>query len=278
MDRLADQSIASISAQLAAGADAFQLFDSWAGALSAADYRRFVQPHSARVFATLAERFPDVPGIHFGIGCDHLLEAMFEAGADRDRSRLAHADRRRPPRLGADVAVQGNLDPALVLAGAEVALAGADAVLADNAGHPAHIFNLGHGVPAEHRPRRARAVGHRPRARRPSMTVGVVLMAYGTPSTAAELPAVLHDIRRGRPPTDEQLAELAARYDAIGRRRPLPAHGPHRGAGGRAAGRARPDRTRRLPRRARHEARRTRASRTPSARSSTRRRPTSSGS
>jgi uroporphyrinogen decarboxylase len=146
MDRLADQSIASIGAQLAAGADAFQLFDSWAGALSAADYRRFVQPHSARVFATLAERFPDAPGIHFGIGCDHLLEAMFEAGPT-----VIGLDWRTPiaaarARLGADVAVQGNLDPALVLAGAEVALAGADAVLADNAGHPAHIFNLGHGV------------------------------------------------------------------------------------------------------------------------------------
>jgi uroporphyrinogen decarboxylase len=146
MERLAEQSIASISAQLAAGADAFQLFDSWAGALSAADYDRCVRPHSTRVFDALAESFPGAPGIHFGIGCDHLLESMVAAGPTVIgldwRTPIATARRR----LGADIAVQGNLDPALVLAGKAAALAGADAVLADNAGHPAHIFNLGHGV------------------------------------------------------------------------------------------------------------------------------------
>lgn len=146
MERLADQAIASIAAQLEAGAGAFQLFDSWAGALSDADYRRFVQPHSARVFEALRDRFPDAPGIHFGIGCDHLLESMTATGPSVVgldwRTPIAAARRR----LGHDVAVQGNLDPALVLAGVDVALAGADAVLADNGGHPAHIFNLGHGV------------------------------------------------------------------------------------------------------------------------------------
>jgi uroporphyrinogen decarboxylase len=146
MGRLADQAIASVTAQLAAGADAFQLFDSWAGALSLRDYDRFVLPHSRRVFATLADSFPDAPGIHFGIGCDHLLESMVRAGPTVIgldwRTPIAEARRR----LGGDRAVQGNLDPALVLAGVEVAIAGVDAVLADNAGHPAHIFNLGHGV------------------------------------------------------------------------------------------------------------------------------------
>ncbi len=146
MERLAAMAVTFIDVQLAHGAGAFQLFDSWAGALGRADYERFVQPHTRRVFAELATRHPAVPGIHFGIGCDHLLEAMWDAGA-----AVIGLDWRTPirtarRRLGPDVAVQGNLDPALVLAGADVALAGARAVLADNGGHPAHIFNLGHGV------------------------------------------------------------------------------------------------------------------------------------
>src|SRR5690606_32294371 len=126
-----DSAIAFIDAQLRHGAAAFQLFDSWAGSLSAADYDRFVFPHSARVFAELAERHPGVPGIHFGIGCDHLLERMFAAGP-----QVIGLDWRTPirdarARLGADTVVQGNLDPALVLAGVDVALRGARAVLDD---------------------------------------------------------------------------------------------------------------------------------------------------
>ena len=146
MTRLVQHSVEFISAQLSAGARAFQLFDSWAGSLSATDYREFVLPHSSAVFARLAERHPGTPGIHFGIGCDHLLEAMFEAGPrvlGLDwRTSIASAR----ARMGADLCVQGNLDPALVLAGRAPAIAGAERVLADNAGHPAHIFNLGHGV------------------------------------------------------------------------------------------------------------------------------------
>jgi uroporphyrinogen decarboxylase len=146
MDALAAMAVAFVDIQLVAGARAFQLFDSWAGTLSAADYDRFVLPYSRRVFAELAERHPDVPGIHFGVGCDHLLESMAAAGA-----RVIGLDWRTPiaaarKRLGDGIAIQGNLDPALVLAGADVALAGAAAVLADNAGQPGHIFNLGHGV------------------------------------------------------------------------------------------------------------------------------------
>ncbi len=146
MARLAGMAVAFIDVQLASGAQAFQLFDSWAGTLAAADYARYVLPHSRRVFAELAARHPCAPGIHFGIGCDHLLEAMWSAGPaviGLDwRTPIAAARRR----LGAEVAVQGNLDPALVLAGADVALRGARAVLDDNGGHPGHIFNLGHGV------------------------------------------------------------------------------------------------------------------------------------
>ena len=146
MERLAQHSVAFISAQLAAGAEAFQVFDSWAGALSRADYDRFVRPHTTAVFARLAELHPGVPGIHFGIGCDHLLESMDSVG-----NAVIGLDWRTPirearRRLGPDTRVQGNLDPALVLAGTEVAVSGADAVLDDNDGHPGHIFNLGHGV------------------------------------------------------------------------------------------------------------------------------------
>ncbi len=146
MERLTQHAIESISSQLANGARAFQLFDSWAGALSPSVYERLVLPHSTAVFAAITERFPDAPGIHYGIGCDHLLELMHAAGPrilGLDwRTSIAAARRR----MGADLVVQGNLDPALVLAGTAVALAGTDDVLADNGGHPGHIFNLGHGV------------------------------------------------------------------------------------------------------------------------------------
>lgn len=146
LDRLADLAITFIGVQLQHGAEAFQLFDSWAGALARRDYERYVLPHTRRVFEELAARHQEAPGIHFGIGCDHLLEVMWSAGP-----RVIGLDWRTPisaarTRLGADVVVQGNLDPALVLAGRAVALDATRAVLADNAGHPGHIFNLGHGV------------------------------------------------------------------------------------------------------------------------------------
>jgi uroporphyrinogen decarboxylase len=152
MQRLAQHAVASIAGQLDHGARAFQLFDSWAGALSRADYDTYVLPHSTAVFAALANHHPAVPGIHFGVGCDHLLESMLAAGP-----KVLGLDWRTPitaarQRMGSDLAVQGNLDPALVLAGADVALSATDAVLDDNgyldgARHPGHIFNLGHGVP-----------------------------------------------------------------------------------------------------------------------------------
>jgi uroporphyrinogen decarboxylase len=146
MEALAAMAVTFIGVQLDAGAQAFQLFDSWAGTLSAADYERYVLPHSRRVFAELAERRPDAPGIHFGVGCDHLLESMAAAGPQvvgLDWRTSIDAARKR---LGDGFALQGNLDPALVLAGADVALDGVAAVLADNGGHRGHVFNLGHGV------------------------------------------------------------------------------------------------------------------------------------
>jgi uroporphyrinogen decarboxylase len=158
MERLAESAVRFISLQLDSGASAFQLFDSWAGALARREYDRFVLPHSRRVFAELAELHPDAPGIHFGVGCDHLLESMHAAGPRVIGLdwRTSIADARR--RLGTDTVVQGNLDPALVLAGDEVALAGAQAVLSDNGGHAGHIFNLGHGVHPDSDPGVLRAV------------------------------------------------------------------------------------------------------------------------
>lgn len=155
MDRLATSAVTFIDAQLRAGAGAFQLFDSWAGSLSLADYQRFVLPHSTRVFAELRERHPDTPCVHFGIGCDHLLGSMYDAmptagprvlGLDW---RTTISDARH--RFSDDLVVQGNLDPSLVLAGTDAALMGTDAVLADNlrpdgTRNPGHVFNLGHGV------------------------------------------------------------------------------------------------------------------------------------
>jgi len=152
MERLVQHAGRFICTQIASGAEAFQVFDSWVGALSRRDYDRFVAPHSRELFAFVAAEHPDTPGIHFGIGCDHLLESMNSVGnavIGLDW-RTSIGDARR--RLGADTVVQGNLDPALVLAGAEAALAGVDEVLADNGGHPGHIFNLGHGVQPESDP------------------------------------------------------------------------------------------------------------------------------
>jgi uroporphyrinogen decarboxylase len=146
MEHLAQHSVEFISAQISAGAEAFQLFDSWAGALSRSDYDKYVKPHTTSVFSQLAERHPGVAGIHYGIGCDHLLESMNSVGNAIIGLDWRTTIRNARTRLGADTVVQGNLDPALVLAGSSIALSGAEAVLADNAGHAGHIFNLGHGV------------------------------------------------------------------------------------------------------------------------------------
>jgi uroporphyrinogen decarboxylase len=143
-ERLAEITSAFLRVQIDAGASAIQLFDSWAGALSEADYRTYVQPHSARVLGGLAGA--GVPRIHFGVGTGELLGAMGEAGAD-----VVGADWRIPldvasKRIGGDKAVQGNLDPALVFAGENVISAQVTRVLDEGRHAPGHVFNLGHGV------------------------------------------------------------------------------------------------------------------------------------
>ncbi|SDC95681.1 uroporphyrinogen decarboxylase [Rhodococcus tukisamuensis] len=146
---IADTTIAFLQAQLHAGVDAIQLFDSWAGTLSLAEYRTFVLPHSERVLAEVADA--GVPRIHFGVGTGELLGVMGEVGAD-----VVGVDWRIPldeaaRRVGPGKALQGNLDPAVLFAGAdaverEVRRIAAEADRALAAGATGHIFNLGHGV------------------------------------------------------------------------------------------------------------------------------------
>jgi uroporphyrinogen decarboxylase len=144
LDRLADMVVASLRAQVEAGAAAVQVFDSWAGLLSPADYRRSVLPATRRIFAGLEDL--GVPRIHFGVGTGELLELMAEAGPD-----VVGVDWRVPldrarARLGDHVVVQGNLDPAACLAPWDVVAREATAVLDANGGRPGHVFNLGWGV------------------------------------------------------------------------------------------------------------------------------------
>ncbi|HET7026559.1 MAG TPA: uroporphyrinogen decarboxylase [Candidatus Limnocylindrales bacterium] len=143
LDRLADVSIAYLRAQVEAGVEVVQLFDSWVGALSPADYRRFVAPPTARIFAALAPL--GVPTIHFGTGTAGLLEAMAAAGGEVVgvdwRIGLGDAWARLPGR-----AIQGNLDPQLMLGSWPDARRQVDGILDEAGGRPGHVFNLGHGV------------------------------------------------------------------------------------------------------------------------------------
>jgi uroporphyrinogen decarboxylase len=145
-DRLAAITRTFLTVQAGAGAAAVQLFDSWAGALSEADYRRFVLPHSTVVLTGITEAAPDLPRIHFGVGTGHLLPAMAEAGAT-----VVGVDWRTPldqatAALGPGVAVQGNLDPCTLLAPPHVIAQEVDRVIAEGRAAPGHVFNLGHGV------------------------------------------------------------------------------------------------------------------------------------
>jgi uroporphyrinogen decarboxylase len=142
MERLSVMVVAYLRAQVEAGADVVQLFDSWVGGLGPADYREFVQPHVRRIFGALV----DVPTIHFGTGTSALLELLGEAGGDvigvDHRVSLADAWHR----VGPDRGIQGNLDSARLLAGWDATRGGAQVVLDEAAGRLGHVFNLGHGV------------------------------------------------------------------------------------------------------------------------------------
>jgi uroporphyrinogen decarboxylase len=142
-DKLATIVADYLKAQIDAGADAIQLFDSWVGALNAEDYREFALPHTKKIFAAIQGR---VPTIHFGVNTGSILGDMREAGGD-----VIGADWRIPldeawDRIGVDRGVQGNLDPTLLLGPRERLFAGAADVLRRASGRPGHIFNLGHGI------------------------------------------------------------------------------------------------------------------------------------
>ena len=166
LEKLADAFVAYAVAQAEAGADAVQLFDSWIGVLSPADYEEFVAPWTARILAALGEA--GVPSIHFGTGTATLLGAMAEAGGD-----VIGLDWRIPldegwALVGDDRGVQGNLDPALLLGPWERIESAARDVLARAGGRPGHIFNLGHGVLPDTDPEllgRLRALVHAETAR-----------------------------------------------------------------------------------------------------------------
>ena len=140
-----------LCAQIEAGVDAVQVFDSWVGALNAADYREFALPHTQYIFEAIGRR---VPTIHFGTGTSSILAELREAGGD-----VIGVDWRIPldvawERIGGDRAVQGNLDPTLLLGPTHRMFSQTDDILARVAGRPGHIFNLGHGIlpstPVEH--------------------------------------------------------------------------------------------------------------------------------
>ena len=138
-------------AQIEAGVDVIQVFDSWVGTLNAADYREFAYPHTRKIFQAIAGR---VPTIHFGTGTSTILEELRDAGGD-----VIGVDWRIPideawTRIGTGHAVQGNLDPTLLLGPTTRMFEQTDEVLGRAGGRPGHIFNLGHGIlpstPVEH--------------------------------------------------------------------------------------------------------------------------------
>jgi uroporphyrinogen decarboxylase len=142
MEKLAEVVVRYLNAQVAAGAQVVQLFDSWVGALSPADYTTYVQRHVAGIFAAVR----GAPTIHFGTGTAALLERMAEAGGD-----VIGVDARQSldaawERVGFDRGIQGNLDATRLVAGWDATREGALDVLRRAANRPGHIFNLGHGV------------------------------------------------------------------------------------------------------------------------------------
>ncbi|MGA7498124.1 MAG: uroporphyrinogen decarboxylase [Isosphaeraceae bacterium] len=143
MTRFVDSTALYLNAQIAAGAQVVQIFDSWVGTLGPEDYRRFVQPHMARLFAELD---PAVPAIQFGTDTGSLLELQRDAGGSVIGLDWRVDLARSWKRLGSQVAVQGNLDPVVLFADLPEIERQARRILEQAGGRPGHIFNLGHGI------------------------------------------------------------------------------------------------------------------------------------
>jgi uroporphyrinogen decarboxylase len=175
-DTLADVIGDYLVAQIEAGVDVVQVFDSWVGALNASDYREFILPHTKKIFDCVAacragaagEGGLGVPTIHFGVGTGSILRDLRDAGGD-----VIGADWRTPldvawERIGSDRAIQGNLDPTLLLGPLDRVFAATDDVLARADGRLGHVFNLGHGIlpatPVEHVQALARYVHQKTRS------------------------------------------------------------------------------------------------------------------
>ena len=231
MERLADSAVTFIDAPARAAARAPSSCSTRGPARSPRrDYERFVLPHSRRVFAELADRHPRRPASTSGSAattCSSRCTPPGRAVIGLDW-RTPIADARR--RLGADVVVQGNLDPALVLAGADARSPAPTPVLADNGGHPGHIFNLGHGVHPDTDPGVLRArssTSSTSGRRRLTLTAltprsACVLMAYGTPAldrTRSSRTTPTSAAAARRPPSSSPTSPR--RYEAIGGLSPL---------------------------------------------------------
>jgi len=146
LDKLARSMAAYALRQLTAGAQAVQVFDTWAGALSPEDYRRFALPHTRALVETVRAGAPEAPVIHFATGCSSLLADMRRVGAT-----MMGLDWRVPlgaawEQIGVDVAVQGNLDPVVLFADGDEVERRARAILGEAGGRAGHVFNLGHGI------------------------------------------------------------------------------------------------------------------------------------
>jgi uroporphyrinogen decarboxylase len=176
LDRIADATVAYVRAQVAAGAQVIQLFDSWAGALSPSDYDRSVAPWSRRILSAIRET--GVPAIHYAASGSGLLERLAldadVVGVDAGQS-LGAARRRLP-----NTAVQGNLDPARLVAGWDAVAAGVDAVLAEAGDRPGHVFNGGHAIPRDTDPQVLRSIVERVHERTARGARGIVGAAVGT--------------------------------------------------------------------------------------------------
>jgi uroporphyrinogen decarboxylase len=143
-DRFARTMVTYLTAQVEAGVQALQIFDSWAGALGRDDYREFAHPHTSRIFSEVGKL--GVPVVHFGVGTAAILADMADAGGD-----VIGVDWRLPldeawSIVGPERGIQGNLDPTLLLGPRQRLFAAADDVLRRAGGRAGHIFNLGHGI------------------------------------------------------------------------------------------------------------------------------------